>query len=170
MRTTCAPLSPWRQIASRRCSLSHNKTLAKPHLTTQHRHARLLEDIIAMLKRRDAAGAATTLLKVRAHIGIDGNEEADKLAKEAGDDEDDATPEVATPEEEHARFGWQTTDADDEEPTQLRDADDVLQAVITARYARIQATQPHSPAARWARSASRDALRGEYSHGFLNAR
>ena len=107
--------------------------------------------------------------KVRAHIGIDGNEAADKLAKEAADDEDDATPEVATPEEEHARFGWQTTDANDE-PVQLRDADDVLKAVIAARYARIQATQPHSPAARWARSAGRDALRGEYSHGFLNAR
>ncbi len=51
------------------------KTIRRPHFTTRHRHARLLQSIVARLKARDDASLHTiVLLKVRAHSGVNGNE------------------------------------------------------------------------------------------------
>ena len=44
-------------------------------------HRVLLEDLTVRLLERAAAGLHTTLLEVKSHIGIEGNETADKLAK-----------------------------------------------------------------------------------------
>ena len=49
--------------------------------TANHLHRELLEATAGLIMERDRRGLHTTLLKVRAHIGVRGNEIADSVAK-----------------------------------------------------------------------------------------
>ena len=140
------------------------KTLAAPHRTLGHRHARLLKAIADSLCLRDYAGYPTTLVKVRAHTGIAGNEEADKLAKAATKDYSASPFATATPDESVSAFGWSTCDTGDD----LVDAAAVAAAALSARVATIIRTKPTSTAARWAAGTS-DLLASE-SNAFRSSR
>ena len=59
------------------------KYLDTPQALQQCKHKAILKDIIELLLDRARSGARTHILKVKSHIGIKGNEEADKLATEA---------------------------------------------------------------------------------------
>ena len=59
------------------------KHLYTPHLTQTHKHKGLLEEICSHLRRRVELNTPTYLHKVRSHTGIRGNDEADRMAKEA---------------------------------------------------------------------------------------
>ena len=54
-----------------------HKQIHNPSGNQLSTHKDLLEALTAMLHARAAAGLHTTLLKVKSHIGIDGNEAAD---------------------------------------------------------------------------------------------
>jgi len=60
-----------------------NKQLYEPRKHAECKHKTLLAEIVSLLIRRAQNGYKTTLAKVKCHIGIEGNEEADKLAGEA---------------------------------------------------------------------------------------
>jgi ribonuclease HI len=141
------------------------KTTRRPHLTARHRHARLLQSIVARLKARDDASQHTMLVKVRAHSSINGNEEADKLAKAAANDECTIS-EVASPTEHTTMFNGQTADS----KTKLADTAALLNVARAARIARITADAPSTPAAKWAKSSVTDALLPDYSSKFRSAR
>ena len=51
----------------------------------QCKHKVMLENIVAQLLARARKDLRTRILKVKSHIGIQGNEEADKLATAATD-------------------------------------------------------------------------------------
>jgi ribonuclease HI len=87
------------------------KALNKPHRVARHRSAKLLMQIVQQLQRRHAAGGQTHLCKVLAHSAINGNEEADTLAKRAVDG-DCTIPTVDNPPEVTYRFDWQTKTSD----------------------------------------------------------
>jgi hypothetical protein len=141
------------------------KTIRRPHLTACHRHARLLQSIVSHLKARDDASMHTMLLKVRAHSGINGNEEADKLAKAAANDEC-TIPEIASPAEHTATFHWKTADTG----TRLSDAAALLREARAARIARVIAEDPSSTAAKWAKNSEADVLLPNFSSKFRSAR
>ena len=65
------------------------KGLVYPHRIRHHKHGPMLADICTTLAERDRAGFTTTVLKVRAHTNIEGNEPADVAAKAASSGEDD---------------------------------------------------------------------------------
>jgi ribonuclease HI len=60
-----------------------NRALAKPQSLALSKHKPLIMQIVMELRRRAALGRATTLIKVAAHTGVSGNEQADALAKQA---------------------------------------------------------------------------------------
>ena len=59
------------------------KQIDHPTRLRECKHQKLLEDIVARLGARAMAGSQTHLYKVRSHTGIKGNDEADRLAKDA---------------------------------------------------------------------------------------
>ncbi|HSG19607.1 MAG TPA: RNase H family protein [Burkholderiaceae bacterium] len=66
------------------CSIfSLRKMLNTPRRLRECKHRELLEIITQTLVDRAQAGGTTRLLKVRSHTGIEGNEVADRLAKQA---------------------------------------------------------------------------------------
>jgi ribonuclease HI len=71
------------------------RALRKPHTLERHLHKGILLDIARCLVDRANAGVRTRILKVKAHSGVIGNEEADKYAKEAG--EPDTLHDLDTP-------------------------------------------------------------------------
>ena len=56
-----------------------------PQTLQQCRHKDMLEDIVAQLLVRARKSLQTRTLRVKSHIGIQGNEEADELATAATD-------------------------------------------------------------------------------------
>ena len=62
--------------------------LHRPHERGYHHHRTLLAEICDILHGRDQEGLSTTLRKVRAHAGIEGNELADWHAKFAASNQD----------------------------------------------------------------------------------
>ncbi len=63
------------------------RALNEPHTLKGHLHEGLLTEIADTLVQRAQAGLQTRILKVEAHAGITGNEQADKAAKEAAQPE-----------------------------------------------------------------------------------
>jgi len=57
--------------------------MQRPSHMCAHLHRDLLKDIVALLKSRSSQGRHTTMARVKAHSGVAGNEEADKIAKRA---------------------------------------------------------------------------------------
>lgn len=76
-------------------------------------HGGLLLDIARCLVEWANAGVATHILKVKAHSGVTGNEEADAAAKSAA--ELDAEHRFTTPA--HTPFGWRVCPGSLEPPT-----------------------------------------------------
>ena len=61
------------------------KFMDSPQTLQQCKNKVMLEDIVAQLIARARKGLRTRIMKVKSHIGIQGNEEADKLATAATD-------------------------------------------------------------------------------------
>lgn len=59
------------------------KAIRAPTRLQDNKHRKLLEEILNILTNRSEANLCTTLGKVKAHIGIHGNEQADKGAVQA---------------------------------------------------------------------------------------
>ena len=67
-----------------RCSMQKiNKHLRAPAQTKDDCHQPLLQAITTLIVERAKTGLTTKIMKVKSHIGIHGNEMADKLANEA---------------------------------------------------------------------------------------
>lgn len=63
------------------CSIQMiNKMMYQPTRMLESKHLPLLEAIVQAIQDRSTAGGKTTIQKVKSHIGIMGNEEADKAA------------------------------------------------------------------------------------------
>jgi ribonuclease HI len=68
------------------CSIQNTrKMLDTPHQMKESKHRVVVEQLVQILAQRAMAGGHTYLKKVRSHTGIHGNDEADRLAKEATD-------------------------------------------------------------------------------------
>jgi ribonuclease HI len=66
------------------CSLSQvHRSLHKPHTLRFHPHREMLLHILTILVQKAKAGQKIILRKVKAHIGVKGNERADCLARRA---------------------------------------------------------------------------------------
>ena len=63
-----------------------NKHLRAPAQTKDDCHRPLLQAITNLIVERAKAGLITKIMKVKSHIGIHGNEMADKLASEAAEE------------------------------------------------------------------------------------
>jgi ribonuclease HI len=65
------------------CSLHMiTRGLRQPHTLRTNKHRDLIRTIIRHLEARASSGLHTTLLKVKSHSGISGNDAADKIARE----------------------------------------------------------------------------------------
>ena len=89
------------------CSIQNiRKMLDKPHLMQESKHRELVEKLVQTLAQRAMAGGHTYLKKVRSHTGIHGNDEADRLAKEATDSNMPIDTHITVGEEAHAGMMW----------------------------------------------------------------
>jgi ribonuclease HI len=142
------------------------KALNKPHRVRHHRSAKLLQQIVRQLQQRHASGSHTSLIKVRAHTGIAGNEEADKLAKRAVEG-DCSVPTINNPAETTYNFDWQTRTSEGRTNV-LHDGKQISQAATDARVATVCEKYPQTPAAKWATAATKDGLLHAASNAFRN--
>ena len=80
----CRPQNDEKIATDSKCSMDKiAKHLRDPKLTTNDCHQPMLQAIVQLLTDRARVGLQTTLMKVKSHIGIKGNEMADKLANQA---------------------------------------------------------------------------------------
>ena len=63
-----------------------NKHLRAPAQTVDDCHRPTLEAIATLIVERAKSGQVTKLMKVKSHIGIHGNEMADRVANEAAEE------------------------------------------------------------------------------------
>jgi hypothetical protein len=89
--------------------------LDKPHMMRESKHKALVEQLVQILARRALAGGHTYLKKVRSHTGIHGNDEADRLAKEATDPKMPIDMLVTHGEIAHEGMAWPSTREEIEE-------------------------------------------------------
>ena len=82
----CRPNSNECIATDSRCSMQKiAKHLRLPSATVDDCHRPLIEEIVRLIVQRARAGVQTTIVKVKSHIGINGNEMADTLANEAAE-------------------------------------------------------------------------------------
>ena len=75
----------------------------------ESKHRAMVEQIVQILAQRAMAGGHTYLKKVRSHTGIHGNDEADRLAKEATDPKTPIDIHVTHGETAHEGMAWPST-------------------------------------------------------------
>jgi ribonuclease HI len=93
------------------CSLQLiNLHIFHPDRTRENKHRDLLQDIAIHIIQRHNAAATTRFLKVRSHSGIEGNDAADILAKEAANGNDVIGP-VRVGEQAHLNMHWPSVQA-----------------------------------------------------------
>ena len=143
-----------------------NKGIHAPHKMTTHRHCGLLTAVVRTLKIRNSAGLETTLQKVRAHVGVDGNEKADKLAKGATEGTTlTEADEYQTPDENIPGFTWMKMGADNK-LSAIKDGPELFNVAQAVRIAQLVADKPKSRAAKWAARSASDGLMGDASNKF----
>ena len=153
------------------CSLQLiSKSILRPHLTQNHRHAALLRAIVKRLEERNEMGSETHLVKVRSHTDIDGNEQADEAADIAALAKKNKIEVVATPTEHKHLFEFiSTTNGllgnNNEEPI-LTDGKSFLKASHDSRVNAHCRTDPKSTASKWAAGSVRSSLIPSLSNHF----
>jgi hypothetical protein len=89
------------------CSIQNIRhMLDMPHMMRESKHKALIEQIVQILAHRAMTGGHTYLKKVRSHTGIHGNDEADRLAKEATDPQMPIDTHVTHGEIAHEGMAW----------------------------------------------------------------
>jgi ribonuclease HI len=86
-----------------------HKALNNPQVMRLARHRELLEAILELAKRRAQAGLYTRIRKVKAHVGIQGNEEVDKAAKAVAMSQlkgDDTMVTDPTTDQAYSKVAW----------------------------------------------------------------
>ena len=92
------------------CSIQNiRQMLDKPHMMRESKHRALVEQIVQIMAQRAMAGGHTYMKKVRSHTGIHGNDEADRLAKEATDPKMPIDTHVTHGEIAHEGMAWPST-------------------------------------------------------------
>ena len=134
--------------------------IARPHTLRDHKHRAL---VTAIVDRLQLCTGRVRLVKVKAHSGVSGNEEADKLAKAAA--EGNHTVTWQSPDE-RVPFWLTSRDADGAETRATNLRKDAVNAATTARLAALQRTLPRSNAAKWATRAKDDRLLAAQSNLF----
>ena len=89
------------------CSIQNiKKMMDKPDMMRESNHKAVVEQLVQTLAQRAMAGGHTYLQKVRSHTGIYGNDEADRLAKEATDPQMPIDTHVTHGEIAHEGMAW----------------------------------------------------------------
>jgi ribonuclease HI len=96
------------------CSIQNiRQMLDRPHMMRESKHKALIEQIVQILAQRAMAGGHTYLKKVRSHTGIHGNDEADRLAKEATDPKMPIDTHATHGEIAHEGMAWSSIKEED---------------------------------------------------------
>ena len=113
-----------------------NNMLTRPERLRLHKHKQVLSQIAQRLVARTAK---TTIHKVKAHVGIIGNEMADKAARQAHDD--DSTPTVTVAGSSGRGSAWLKYAPDDTDTTILWDVNTTSAPMLPSWQ------KPHTPIA-----------------------